>query len=291
VITGVRRSCIYVPGDSEKMLRKAAGLPADVLLLNLEDGVADSQKDSARSNIVEALRSLDFGTREVAVRINSYGTEVGRRDLEDLVPMKPDGICLPKVESHAEIQTVDAAISELEKNQDIPVGLIKIHAMIESASGVLNATAIAAASPRMGMLIFGSADYVRDLRCQPGEDRSELALALQLLVTSARAAGIEAIDAPCFDLGNMKLLRREAAQARRMGYDGKSVLHPAQIEPINEAFDVTPEEVAWAREVLVELDQAEERGRALTTMEGRLIDNPHRRSAERILRRAGRIIS
>jgi citrate lyase subunit beta/citryl-CoA lyase len=270
------------------MLRKAAGFPADMLMLNLEDGVADSQKDRARENVCDAIRSLDFGPREVVVRINSYATETGRQDLAALVPLGPDGICLPKVENPAEVLAVEAAMNEMEKRRFIAGGTIKIHAMIESAAGVLQSSAIAAATPRMAALIFGSADYVKDLRCVPGEDRSELSLALQLIVTSARAAGIDAIDAPCFDLRNPELLRREAAQARRMGYDGKSVLHPAQIDAVNAAFDVTAEEIAWAREVLIELDQAEERGRALTTMEGRLIDNPHRRAAERILRRSER---
>jgi citrate lyase subunit beta/citryl-CoA lyase len=285
---GVRRSCIYVPGDSEKMLKKAAAFPADVLLLNLEDGVADSQKERARENIIDALGSLDFGAREVVVRINSYDTETGRRDLSAVVPLEPAGICLPKVENVAELQRLDEAITELEKGRAIPEGSVKIHGMIESAAGVLNAPAIAAASPRMVALIFGSADYVKDLRCIPDQDRSELSLALQLIVTSARAAGIDAIDAPCFDLGNQEQLRSEATQARRLGYEGKSVLHPAQLDTVNSTFDVTAEEIAWAREVLSELVQAEEQGRALTVMEGHLIDNPHRRAAERILRRAER---
>jgi citrate lyase subunit beta/citryl-CoA lyase len=134
--------------------------------------------------------------------------------------------------------------------------------------------------------VFGSADYVKDIRCQPGEDRAELLLPLQQIVLAARAAGIDAIDAPCFDLQNQVLLRKEALQSRRLGFDGKNALHPDQIGPINEVFDVTPEEIAWAQNVLAELADAEGRGRALSTMDGRLIDNPHRALAERILSRA-----
>ena len=157
---------------------------------------------------------------------------------------------------------------------------------LPSARGVLNAAEIASASPRLSSLIFGAADYTKDMRCQIGEDRSELAFALQMIVTSARAAGIDAIDAPCFDVRNVGLLGREANQARRLGYDGKSAIHPAQLELINTIFAVSPEEILWAETVLAELNEAESRGKALTTLEGRLIDNPHRAAAERILQRS-----
>ncbi|HSW40474.1 MAG TPA: aldolase/citrate lyase family protein, partial [Acidobacteriota bacterium] len=139
--------------------------------------------------------------------------------------------------------------------------------------------------PRMASLIFGSADYISDLGCRPGEDRMELLYALQVIVTSARAAGIDAVDAPCFDIHNMELLRAEALQARRLGFAGKSALHPEQLALINHAFDVTAEEIEWAQKTIAELDAAEGRGKALTTVNGKLLDNPHRAAAERILRR------
>ncbi len=221
MITGLRRSSLYVPGDNEKMLRKSAGIAADLLLLNLEDGVALSRKDEARENVARALRDLDFGAREIVVRVNS-----------------------------------------------------------------LHAPEIASASDRMAAFIFGSADYVRDVRCQPGEDREELLLALQQIVLAARGAGIDAIDAPCFDIRNGELLEREARQARRLGFDGKNALHPDQVVTINQIFSVTAQEIAWARKVLEELNAAEQRGRAVSTLDGQLIDNPHLALAERILSQA-----
>ncbi len=286
MITGLRRSAIYVPCDSEKMLSKAAEFPADLLLLNLEDGVAESRKDLARRNAVDALRSLHFGAREIVVRINSPALEEGRRDLAAVVPCRPDGICLPKIESPLAIQAADRSILDLETPAGLAPGGIRIHAMIESAAGVLAARDIAASSPRMASIIFGSADYCEDVHCLQGEDRVELLLALQMIVTGARAASIDAVDAPCFDIRSPGLLRREATQARRLGFDGKSALHPGQLGVINETFDVTPQELEWAGKVLSELESAESRGRALSTLEGRLIDNPHRCAAERILRRA-----
>ncbi len=286
MITGVRRSSLFVPGDSKKMTLKATEIPADVLLLNLEDGVSVSKKEEARQNVVEALRSLDFGNREIVVRVNILQSNTGKKDLAAVVPALPDGICLPKVEFAEEVQAAEAAVLEMELANGIDEGSICLYAMIESARGVLNAAKIASASARMAALIFGSADYVKDIRCQPGEDRSELLLALQQIVLAARAAGIDAIDAPCFDLRNPEQLRREALQARRLGYDGKNALHPDQVAPINEIFDVTPLEIAWAQKVLAELAEAEEGGRALSTLDGQLIDNPHRTAAERILRRA-----
>ena len=280
-----RRSILYVPGDSEKMLQRSAGLPADVLLLNLEDGVAVSKKDHARDTVVQALDEVDFGSHEIVIRINSPDSDTGRRDLAAVIPLKPDGICLPKIENKNEVLAVDDAIRELENLHGIPEGTVRLHAMIESASGVLYSAEIAAASPRMASLVFGSADYANDIRCRIGEDRQEILLALQAIVLACRATGIDAIDAPCFDIPNSSLLRWESKHARSLGFDGKSALHPGQLAVINQVFDVSSEEIAWAEKVLAELDEAEQRGKALSTLDGSLIDNPHRAAAQRILRR------
>jgi citrate lyase subunit beta / citryl-CoA lyase len=283
--TSLRRSALYIPGDSEKMLQKSASVASDVLLLNLEDGVALSQKISARGKVADALKQINFGDRETVVRINPLEGEIGRGDLAAIVPQRPDGICLPKIETVSEIENADAALCKMEAMHGLPAGSIKLHAMIESAAGVLHSAGIAAASPRMASLIFGSADYVSDLHCLPGEDRVELLLALQMIATSARSAGIDSIDAPCFDLRNPDLLHREATQARRIGFTGKSALHPEQLAIINRVFDVTPEEIAWAEKIIAELNEAEARGKALSTIDGKLIDNPHKALAERILNR------
>jgi citrate lyase subunit beta/citryl-CoA lyase len=286
MIAEMRRSLLYVPGDSEKMLQRAVAVDADVVMLNLEDGVSASRKDVARDQVARALKSLDFDGREVVVRVNGMLNGAGRRDLAAIVPCRPDGICFPKVEKASDLHAAEAAVLELEVGYGVPEGSIAFHAMIESAAGVLRAAEIAGASARMRSLMFGSADYARDVRCLPGEDRMELLLALQMIVTGARCGGIDAIDAPCFDIRNVDQLRREAMQARRIGFDGKSALHPDQLSAINELFDVTSDEIAWAEKVIAELDNAEHRGRALSLLEGQLIDNPHRAAAERILRRA-----
>jgi citrate lyase subunit beta/citryl-CoA lyase len=281
----LRRSALYVPGDSQKMLQKSAAFSSDMLLLNLEDGVALSQKGRARDNVASALKYIDYGSREIVVRVNPLNTEIGQSDIAEIVPCRPGGICLPKVETAEEMKVADRCCLELEIRQGLPEGSIELHAMIESARGLLRSFEIASASPRMASLIFGSADYANDVRSRPGEDRFELLLALQMILTSARAAGIDAIDAPCFDIRNLDLLGREAAQARRLGFDGKSALHPDQLEIINRIFDVTDEEIAWAERALAELNEAENQGKALTTIEGKLIDNPHRAAAKRILSR------
>jgi citrate lyase subunit beta/citryl-CoA lyase len=283
---GLRRSALYVPGDIPKMLQRSVSSGADLLLLNLEDGVASSRKAEARANVAGAMRALDFAGREIVVRVNPPATVIGREDLAAVVPCRPDGICLPKVESAAAVCETDVMVGELEKAHRIPEGSLRFHAMIESARGVLEAAAIARASRRMASLVFGSADYVADVGCRPGQDRHELGLALQMIVTSARSGQIDAIDAPCFEIRNLELVRREAEQARRLGFSGKSALHPIQIESIHAAFDVTPDELAWAEQVLSELDSAEGQGRALATVGGHLIDNPHRLAAERIVRRS-----
>ena len=285
MITGLRRSLLYVPGDSRKMLQKALSVPADVLVLNLEDGVSASRKDEARENVAWALASLDFGAHEVIVRVNSPGSEIGRRDLEVTVSGRPDGVCLPKVESPGEVVQAEAGVRELEAGCGLTPGSLRFHAMIESAAGVLNAPGIARSSARMTSLIFGSADYSAQVRCRPSEERLEILMALQLVVTAARSAGIDAIDAPCFDIEDAALLRRESVQGRRLGFDGKSALSPRQVGTINELFDVTEEEAAMAERVLAALDDAELGGRSLTTLDGSLVDDPHRTAARRILRR------
>jgi citrate lyase subunit beta/citryl-CoA lyase len=284
MITGLRRTMIYVPGESERMIQKSAACAADVLILNLEDGVAAAMKDQARQNISQALGQLDFGSREVVVRVNPIASETGRRDLAEIVPCTPDGIVLPKIESQEEIIAADEAVKKLEAAHGLPEGRIKFHAMIESAKGVLLSYEIASAA-RVSSLIFGSADYIKDLRCRPGVAREELLLALQMIVTAARAAGIDAIDSPCFNLQDPKVLQQEAEQARKIGFDGKSVLHPSQILPIHQAFEFTAEETAWAEQVLKALSKAEDGGRALTVMGDNLIDNPHQVLAEYILKR------
>jgi citrate lyase subunit beta / citryl-CoA lyase len=281
--SNLRRSMLYVPGDSRKMLQKSTTIFSDVLLLNLEDGVASSQKDIARENIAESLKNADFGKHEIIVRINPPDTGTGLLDLAAIVPLRPDGICLPKVETTSQVIAADRAILELEIKHGFPEKGIRLHAMIESARGLLHAGEIASSSRRMASLIFGSADYVNDVRCQPGADRQELLFALQMIVLSARSADVDAIDGPCFDVHNQDLLHQEAAQARRLGFDGKSALHPDQLALINRIFDVTPEEIAWAERAIAELDAAENRGKALTTVDGKLLDNPHRAAAERIL--------
>jgi citrate lyase subunit beta / citryl-CoA lyase len=283
--SGFRRSMLYVPGDSPRMLRKSVTISSDVLLLNLEDGVALSQKDIARENIADTLKNVDLGKHEIIVRINPLDTETGCLDLAKIVPLQPDGLCLPKVENASQIAAADSAIRELEIKHGLPEGGVQLHAMIESAGGLLHSGEIASSSRRIASLIFGSADFVNDVRCRPGEDRQELLLALQMIVISARSARIDAIDAPCFDIRNLQLLHQEAAQARCLGFDGKSALHPDQLAVINQIFDVTPEEFAWAERAIAELDDAENRGKALTTIEGKLLDNPHRAAAERILNR------
>src|SRR5262249_25155499 len=163
-------------------------------------GVAAARKDEARSNVTRALRECDFGRREVVVRINSLLDETGKRDLADVVPARPDGICLPKVESRQEVAAADAALFEIEVAHRLHEGEIRLFAMIESARGALKVPEIADASARMAGLIFGSADYVKDVRCRPGPERAELLVVMQRIVLAARAARLDAIDAPCFNV-------------------------------------------------------------------------------------------
>ncbi|MCJ7704739.1 MAG: CoA ester lyase, partial [Desulfobacterales bacterium] len=257
----LRRSFFFVPGGNERFLTKALGIDADCLCIDLEDSVAPDKKAAAREAVTEALRVSDFGRKEKIVRVNSILTKYGRLDIEGVIRGRPDTLLLPKVNRAQDILDYDAILTEEEKKAGLPERSVDLVAMIETALGIVNIEAIALASSRMKGLLFGAADYTRETRGRITPDRFELLYPMTRILLAARIAGIDAIDTPYFDVKNTEGLERHARQARDMGYDGKGVIHPAQLEVVHRVFTPTEHEVEYARRVIEAFEKARTEGK------------------------------
>lgn len=285
----LRRSLLYVPGDKEAMLARAASRGADALILNLEDAVAPANKDLARQMVAHALQALDFGAAEVIVRINPPDTETGYRDLLAIVPCGPAAILIPKVGSAEDARSVGRTVERLEAVHGLASGRTHIMCMIESAAGVLNAPEIAACHPRVAALIFGAVDLSTEIGCAPLPGEGVLLHAAGRLILAARAAGIDAIDTPHMQLNDPDGLARSSRLARDLGFDGKSAIHPAQIATINAAFSPTAEQVAWAKRVIALVPNGDPARLGAALLDGQLIETPHLARAQRILAASERL--
>ena len=278
----LRRSRIYIPGNNPRMLATAGIYGADGVTLDLEDSVAPDVKLDARCLVTEALKDLDFGRSEVGVRINALSTPWGLQDLEMIIPTgKVDVIYLPKAESAEDIKELEKHLSRLEEKHGVKkTGIIPI---LESAKGVLNAYEIATASDRVEALSFGGEDYTRDIGGERTPEGTELLYARSRIVMCAKAAGVQALDTVHSDVDDTEGLYRAAVFARKMGFDGKAAIHPAQIEIIHRAFNPTPEEIEHAKKVIETIEEAKKRGSGVVALGRKMIDKPIQEKAERVL--------
>jgi citrate lyase subunit beta / citryl-CoA lyase len=290
-----RRTCHAVPGSSERFLAKAPTLEADEVFLDLEDAVAESEKDAARGLIIKALNESDFGSTTVVVRINATDTPHYYRDLIDVVEQagaKLDAIMLPKVRTPGDVEMTDKLLTQIELAKGLEVGRIGIEAQIEDAKGLLACEAIATASPRMETLIFGPGDYsaavgipITTIGGTPdGYPGDHLNYLYSRLVIAARAAGIQAIDGPYGAIKDEDGLRERSRIARALGMDGKWTIHPSQIAIVNEVFTPTKDEYERATAMLKAYAQAADAGgRGAAMFEGEMIDEANRKMAEKIV--------
>lgn len=278
----LRRSMMFVPGNNPGMLQNAGVYGADAVIFDLEDSVAVTEKDSARELVYQAIRSISYPT-EVAIRINHIRTPFGRSDLEKVLAAKPDLIRLPMTESAQEIQAVDAIITEAEGQHGFPAGSISMMAAVETAKGLLKAYEIASASPRMVALAIGGEDFVADLHTSRSKHGQELFVARSEILLAARAAGINAIDTVFADVNDSEGFLREATAIKEMGFDGKSVINPRQIQLIHQVFEPTAAEIAHAQKVLQAYEDALARKSGVIALNGRMIDAPVVARAERVL--------
>jgi citrate lyase beta subunit len=277
---------LFMPGNDLRKIEKGAASGVDCVIMDLEDGVAFSQKDAARQTIRQALETLDFGKAEKLVRINPVGSALEIDDLKQTIEGKPDGYVIPKVESLEHIRLVDLWLSDQEQLHGWEPGRTKLFALIESAMGVVNIHEITQSSSRLQALIFGAEDLAGSIGAVRTPAMSEVSAARSLLVIYAKAYNLQAIDTPYIDIHNLEGLKAEAETARQMGYDGKLAIHPTHLPIIEAAFTPSTEEVERAQHLIAAFDTHQESGTGVFVFEGKMVDMPMIRSARNVLARA-----
>lgn len=273
-----RRSVLFMPGSNARAMDKARTLPADTLIFDLEDAVAPDAKEQARAQVMAAVRGGSYGRREVVVRVNGPATPWGREDLAAVARSGADAVLLPKVESP---QAVEEALGVLAAH-GAPQHLA-LWCMLETPRGILDAAAIATASPRVGALVMGTSDLTKDLHARHTRDRAPLLLSLGLCVLAARAAGVAALDGVHLDLDDTVGFEAACRQAADLGFDGKTLIHPKTIATANEVFAPTAADVEWARRVIAAHAEATAQRRGVVVLDGRLIENLHVDDARRVV--------
>ena len=284
----MRRSMLFIPGNTPNLVVNSPYLGADAIIFDLEDAVSPGEKDAARILVRNTLRYLDLGGRETIVRINAIDTDYWQKDVEEMVAQGPDLLMLPKSSRPEDVRTVDEAITRAEERAGAR-HRIRLMPLIETALGVENAYAIATASPRVAALFLGAEDLTADLRCQRTKEGREIEYARTRLVTAARAADIDVYDTPFTDVNDDEGAWRDAETARALGFTGKASISPRHIQAINTVFSPSQAEVDYAYEVMEAIRMAKEQGRGAIALRGKMIDAPIVARARRTLEMAREI--
>ena len=282
-MTKLRRSMLFVPGNNPGMMSDAHIYGSDALMFDLEDSVTLREKDAARLLVYHALKTIHYGECERVVRVNPLSTPYGKADIEAMVAAGVEVIRLPKTETAQDICDTEAEIMRAEQKYGIPIGQTRMMAAIEGALGVINAYAIATASPRLVAIALGAEDYCANLKTTRSLEGSELQYARGAIVVAARAAGIDCIDTVYSDVNNEEQLIKETQAIKQLGFDGKSVINPRQIKPVHRVFTPTHEEFVKAQRILAASREAEQRGSGVVALDGKMIDRPVVIRAERTL--------
>jgi citrate lyase beta subunit len=280
-----RRALLYVPGDDRHKIDKALTLGVDCICMDMEDGVAISRKAEARLSIAGALGELNFGRSERLARINSVGSDLAKEDIQAVLPCHPDGIVIPKLEELAQIQWASDIIEAAELQRGWPINSIRILVDVETAKGILNLKEIAS-HPRLDGIIFGGEDFAVSIGATRTKEAFELLYARQALLTAAAAFGLQAIDIVAIDFKDLDSLRLESEFGARLGFSGKQIIHPSQVEPVQTAFTPSAETVAHARRVVDAFESNQKQGKGAFAMDGKMIDMPLVKNAQRVLDRA-----
>jgi citrate lyase subunit beta/citryl-CoA lyase len=263
-----------MPGSNARALEKARSLSADTLILDLEDAVAPDAKDLARTQVADAVKARGFGRREIVVRINALSTPWGERDLAAAVEAMPEAILVPKISAPADLSAVEARLGTARAN-------LALWAMIETPLAILDIAAIAGSGGRLACFVMGTNDLIKEMRGAHTRDRANLSAALALSVYAARANNLAAIDGVFNDIQDSDGFVVACHQARSFGFDGKTLIHPTQIEPCNTIFAPSPEEVVAARELIAAFELPENQGKGAIKHEGRMVELLHADIARR----------
>ena len=273
---------MFVPGNNPGMMADAHIYGPDSIMLDLEDSVSMMEKDTARLLVYNALKTIDYGDTEMVVRINPLNTPYGKKDIEAVVKAGVHVVRMPKTETADEVREVEAEIEKVEREIGAE-GRTRIMAAIESALGVVNAYDIAISSPRMMGIALGAEDYCANLKTQRSKEGDELRLARETIVVAARAAGIDALDTVLSNLNDMETFRREVEYIKTLGFDGKSIINPRQIEVVNEVFTPTEKDIEKAKAIVAAIKEAEKKGSGVIALNGKMIDRPVVIRAERTI--------
>lgn len=282
-----RRALLYMPGDHWKMITKSITLGVDSICMDMEDGVAINKKAEARATIAKALRELDFGASEKLARINSIGSGWEKDDIEAVLPYKPDGIVVPKVESFEHVEWAGKIIEDAELKNGWQVNSIRILIGVETAKGILNLKEIAA-HPRLDAIIFGGEDFAASIGATRTKEAMELLYARQAVIVACAAFDLQPIDIVTIDYKDLDALKAEAELGARLGFAGKQVIHPNQIPIVQEAFTPSDEEVAYAQRIVETFEASQKEGRGAYSLDGKMIDMPLLKNAQKVLARAKR---
>lgn len=273
-----RRSVLYMPGANERALEKAKGIDADALILDLEDAVAPDAKVEARERVCAAVRSGEYGYRELAIRVNGIGTQWHEDDLAAAAQAGPDAVLVPKVNSAEEVHALVAAL----ERHGAPAHT-QLWAMIETPIAILHAEQIATAHERLTVFVMGTNDLVNDSHALHVPGRAPLVPSLTWALLAVRAAGKVVLDGVFNDVKNAEGFAAEARQGREMGFDGKTLVHPSQVEPANAAFGPSEQDVEDARGLIAAFEEAQAQGQGVATFKGKMVESLHVRNAQRIL--------
>ncbi len=279
-----RRSVLYMPGANDKALEKAKTLPCDAIILDTEDSVAPDMKALAREKVAAAVRSGEYGRRELTIRINGLDTEWWRDDLESAAAAGPSAVVVPKINSADDVAKVEAVLSGVAGANDIA-----IWAMLETPAAMERAVEIATSSDRLTVLVMGTNDLAKELRAGLVPGRAPLLWGLGRCLNAARYAGKVILDGVYNDVKNPEGFAAECAQGAEMGFDGKTLIHPTQVEPCNDAFAPSEAEVEHSRKVIEAWEAGIAEGKGVITVGGRMIENLHVDNARRALARAAAI--
>lgn len=282
----LRRTMMFVPGNNPAMVKDAGIFGADSIMFDLEDAVSLSEKDAARYLVYEALKTVDYGHSELVVRINGLDTPFYHNDIKAMVKAGIDVIRLPKVETADMIRDLEKLVVEAEIEFGREVGTTHLMAAIESARGVVNANEIAQASKRMIGIALSAEDYTTDMKTHRYPDGQELLYARNVILHAARAAGIAAFDTVFTNLNDEAGFKRETELIHQLGFDGKSLINPRQIDLVNQVYQPLKKEIITAQNVIAAIEDAKQKGSGVISMNGQMVDRPVVLRAERVMRLA-----
>ena len=280
-----RRALLYMPGDNWKMITKSITLGVDSICMDMEDGTAINKKAEARATIAKALQELDFGASEKLARINSVGSGWEKEDIESVLPYHPDGIVIPKVESFEQVEWASKIIEDAELKNGWKVNSIRILIGVETAKGILNLKEIAA-HPRLDAIIFGGEDFAASIGAVRTKDEVELLYARQAVIVACAAYDLQPIDIVTIDYKDLEALKVESAFGARLGFSGKQIIHPNQVQAVQEAFTPSAEAIAYARRIVETFEASQKEGKGAYSLDGKMIDMPLLKNAQKVLSRA-----